>query len=94
MLRAVAAPNPVAGARLRLSLQTEGPADQVLVRIYSPALVCVRQAEAPGAAKGWSQLTVGLDGLSPGLYHCQVRLKRGQALSSPALVAFYFEGRP
>jgi hypothetical protein len=65
------------------------------VRVYSPALACVREAQAPAAtAAGWCQASVDLAGLASGLYHCQVRLKRGRIFSAPLLATFYLGGQP
>jgi len=85
----VAAPNPVRG-RLVLSVLCDGPADEAVLRVYAPSLACVRELALPGpTAAGWARLEAGLEGLAPGLYHCRVQLRRGQAWSPPARATFY-----
>lgn len=72
-----AQPYPQPGAR-SLKLKLLGQADSIRVKIYSKSWVLVAEREGPGAAAGWSSLSLGsqVEGLAPGLYYYCVDLKR------------------
>jgi hypothetical protein len=56
---------------LRVAMLLKGPADQVRWKLYSTALVCVRQGTLGAQARGWDYAPMDLEasGLAKGLYY-------------------------
>jgi hypothetical protein len=81
-------PNPNPGA---LGIELEGPADSVRVRVYTQALIRVRDRVVVPMAPllvGWNLVPLPaevLDGLAHGLYFLKVEALRGGASSAPKL---------
>jgi len=85
ILGAVPVPNPNPSS---LELDLEGPADRVLVGVFTEALVQLRQAEIPARMNaGWNKVPLGsaLKNLPLGLYFVRVQAARAGA-SSPAVI--------
>ena len=89
-----AVPQPVQGPWLRLVIQHKGPADKVLLKVYTKALVVVCAGEGAGAAAaGPAPAALLLPGTLPkGLYYLQVRAQQGSQVSPAALLRFYYLG--
>jgi O-glycosyl hydrolase len=85
ILRAVPVPNPNPAS---LALDLEGPADGVVLGVFTEALVQVRQVEIPVRLNaGWSNVPLGsaLKNLPLGLYFARVQATRAGA-KSPAVI--------
>lgn len=66
MVQAKPYPNP---NPLWLSVQVEGAATQVRVRVFSPARVVVALLMAPANGPGWVRVPLASADLGPGLWH-------------------------
>jgi hypothetical protein len=69
---AAAVPSPWNGrVPLRIALLLQGDAQQVRWKLYSKALVCVRQGQLGPRSRGWSQAPLDLEatGLASNLYY-------------------------
>lgn len=81
-------PDPlVPGIQGWVSFKLEGPADQVTLRIYTPAMVCVGSAQSGASLPGWGRLAMpaATTALHSGLYYYEVRAQRGESMSRPAI---------
>ena len=85
ILGAVPVPNPNPDS---LELDLEGPADRVLLGVFTEALVQVRQAAIPVRMNaGWNHVPLGtaLKNLPLGLYFVRAQATRAGA-ASPAVI--------
>ncbi len=88
VLKALAAPNPNPRA---LYLDLGGEADEVTLKVYSQALLCVSKATLPAAcSQGWNTVDLPASwaqGLSNGVYYLSVQASwRGRTSQAPAPV--------
>jgi len=89
-----ASPDPVRGPWVGLRLKHLGPADKVLLRLYTAALVLALNTDGAGAAGPGvvaSRLALPV-GLPRGVYYLQARAQKGSQVSAPVLVRFYYLG--
>jgi hypothetical protein len=72
-------PAPITGASAWVGVKLRGRCDRMVVKVYTPAMVCVGQAEAAGLPSGWSQvpLPAALLGAANGLYYYELEVERG-----------------
>ena len=85
--QAVPNPNPDL-----LDLEMEGPANGVLLTVFTQAFVLVRQNSVPVAlSSGWNKVPLGtlLKSLPLGLYYFEAQALRGSVRSAPMVVKVY-----
>jgi hypothetical protein len=74
ILRHGPAPNPSNGTGC-VAVELNGPADSVVLRVYSKAMVCIGFSSIGAQAPGWTKVPLPLEmALQPdGLYYYQVK---------------------
>jgi hypothetical protein len=87
--QALAAPNPVQGPGAVAMLELAGAADEVRIRIYTPAMTLAAEFSGGPFRPGWARVALPEDiytSLNSGLYYLRLEARRGKTVSRPVLL--------